>query len=411
MMNVLGNPAAARSLLPNQRPLRILHVTPSYLPAVRYGGPIRSVHGLARSLVSRGHAVHVFTSSMDGPSNLQVPENEPVEMDGVLVHYFRVPALRRLCWCPSLLRRLKREADSFDVMHLHSVFLWPTNAAARVASRVGLPYLLAPRGMLGPAVIRSKSRHVKGAWIRLFEHRTLRDAAGIHVTTELEEREIRDVNLGLAPFFCVPNSIRWPATYPSLEAGPFASLPRPYVLFLSRIDPKKGLDRLIEAWKWLPELTLLVAGNDEQGYSKELDRLARGHGVRERIRFIGPVSDASKWALFEGASMLALTSYSENFGNVVAEAMAMGCPVLVTPEVGLASLVQRSGAGIVVDGDPAGIAAAIRSLSHDIVRRRSMGESGRFAARRYLSEDAVGKQMESVYRRICETAAKARLPA
>jgi glycosyltransferase involved in cell wall biosynthesis len=119
--------------------------------------------------------------------------------------------------------------------------------------------------------------------------------------------------------------------------------------------------------------------------------------VDGRIRFIGMVSDAHKWALYENAAMFVLPSYSENFGNVVAEAMAMGCPVIVTPEVGLARLVQESGAGIVVDGDPRILAETVRTLLPDSARRRMMGERGRFTARRQLSWESAAGRMESLY--------------
>jgi glycosyltransferase involved in cell wall biosynthesis len=125
--------------------------------------------------------------------------------------------------------------------------------------------------------------------------------------------------------------------------------------------------------------------------------LAAANRVDGRIRFIGMVSDDHKWALYENAAVFVLPSYSENFGNVVAEAMAMGCPVVVTPQVGLASLVRESGAGVVVDGDPKILAEAIRALLHDAARRRLMGERGRFTARQRLSWTSVAEQMESLY--------------
>lgn len=383
-----------------QRKLRILQVVPSYYPAVRYGGPIRSVHALARSLVERGHEVQVFTSSMDGPSNLVVPEGIPVNRDGVQVRYFHVPLLRRLCWCPEMLTALKAEASGFDVMHLHSVFLWPTYAAARLAHAVGLPYLVAPRGMLGRAVIRGKSRLIKSAWIRLIEQRTLRAAAGVHVTTELEAEEIRALGLRLPRFYCVPNGVSWPEQHAPLADGPLAAFGKPYVLFLSRIDWKKGLDRLIEAWQWVPNLTLMIAGNYEKGYREMLEKLAAEHRVLDRLYFLGPVSDADKWALYENALAFVLPSYSENFGNVVAEAMAMGCPVIVTPEVGLAQLIKESGCGLVADGNPRHFARAIQSLIDSPELRRAMGERGRAAALEHLGSDSVAGEMESIYRAI-----------
>ncbi|MGH8211169.1 MAG: glycosyltransferase [Steroidobacteraceae bacterium] len=367
---------------------------------MRYGGPIRSVHSLGRALVKRGHEVHVFTSSMDGPKDLDVPLASPVNVDGVLVHYFPVRGLRRLCWCRAMRSALKRDVPSFDLLHLHSIFLWPTWAAARAAHAAGIPYVVSPRGMLGRVVIRRKSQWVKSAWIRLIEQKTLREAAGLHVTAELERDEVQALRLSLPNIFCVPNGVSWPDKHAALSAGPYADVAKPYALFLSRIDAKKGLDRLLAAWKWVPDLTLIIAGNDESGYRHTLEKIAEENQVSARIRFIGMVSDEHKWALYEHATMFILPSYSENFGNVVAEAMAMGCPVVVTPDVGLASLVRESGAGIVVDGAPRTLAEAIRTLLQDPTSRRLMGERGQLTAHRQLSWESVASRMESVYQDI-----------
>jgi len=384
--------------------MKILQIVPSYYPAVRYGGPIRSVHSLATALVGIGHEVHVFTSSMDGPTDLDVPEETPVNLDGVLVRYFRVPFLRRLCWCPSMAVALKSEVSSFDVVHLHSVFLWPTWAAARIAQSSGVPFLVSPRGMLGPEVIRRKSGFVKSAWIRLIEQRTLRESAAVHITSDLEGEEIRSLGLKLPRLCCIPNGVSIPANYSAMENGPFAQLPLPYALFLSRISWKKGLDRLIKSWKWVPDLTLVIAGNDEENYLPQLAALAGSEGVSDRVRFIGEVSDEHKWALYESATLFVLPSYSENFGNVVAEAMAVACPVVVTKEVGLASLVLETGAGAVADGEPAMLAKVINELRGDEVRRRSCGLAGQRAVKAKLSWDAVAAQIDRIYQSVTQNA-------
>lgn len=400
MLQITQAPAIAPRLAARDGKLRILHVVPTYFPAVRYGGPIRSVHALARALSERGHDVHVYTSSVDGPNDLPVRHGEAVDLDGVHVRYFRVPCVRRLYWCPTLASALRRQIDDFDVVHLHSVFLWPTWAAARIARQAGVPYVLSPRGMLGSEVIRRKSRLVKTAWIRLIEQRTLREAAAVHVTAEIERSEVQGLGLSTPRIHSIPNGVSWPASHGGLAEGPFHDIERPYALFLSRIDAKKGLDRLIAAWKWVPELTLIIAGNDERGYRAHLERLAAANRVESRVRFVGMVSDEHKWALYEHAAMFVLPSYSENFGNVVAEAMAMGCPVIVTPEVGLASLVRESGAGLVVDGAPRALAESIRALLQDASRRRLMGERGRCTARQQLSWKSAASRMETLYRGI-----------
>jgi len=124
--------------------VRILHVVPTYLPAWRHGGPILAVHGLAKALVARGHEVTVFTTDIHGAGRLDVPLATPVGIDGVTVWYFPVATPRRLYRSPAMGVALGRRMLATDLVHLHSVFLWPTYAAARAAERAGVPYLLAP---------------------------------------------------------------------------------------------------------------------------------------------------------------------------------------------------------------------------------------------------------------------------
>jgi glycosyltransferase involved in cell wall biosynthesis len=377
--------------------VHVLQVIPAYHPAVRYGGPIRSVHELSASLVRRGHEVHVFTTNVDGPDDVDAPLDRPMAIDGVQVHYFAVPLLRRLYFCPAMDRRLRETIGSFDVVHLHSLFLWPTWSAAREAQRAGVPYVVSPRGMLVGELIRRRNRWLKWTWIHLIERHSLARAAALHATSDLEAAEAQALGLALPGITCVPNGVRWPQRPLPLERGPFAHIPRPYVLFLSRINWKKGLDRLISAWRWVPELHLVIAGNDEESYRPRLEAEARSHGIDGRIHFVGPVRDEHKWALYENADVFVLPSYSENFGNVVAEAMAMSCPVVVTPEVGLAELVRAAGAGVVTSGEPRALAQTVCALHSDCARRRAMGAAGRRLVVERLSWAAVAQQMERLY--------------
>ena len=249
-------------------------------------------------------------------------------------------------------------------------------------------------------VIRHKNRLIKTAWISLIEGKTLRESAAVHVTSDFERTEMQCLGLRLPQICCVPNGVTSPSDHLRLEHVPFAELRRPYVLFLSRINWKKGLDRLIKSWKWVSDLTLVIAGNDEEGYRSQLVALAKSEGVLNRVHFIGHVSDEHKWALYENALMFVLPSYSENFGNVVAEAMAVACPVIVTKEVGLASFVLETGSGVVVDGEPALLAQAINELGGDEAKRRQLGAAGRNAVRTHLLWGAVGNRICELYRSV-----------
>lgn len=379
--------------------MKILHVVATYLPAVRYGGPIRSVHGLCVALVSLGHEVHVFTTNVDGSGNSDVLLCQPLVIDGVNVWYFPSRFLRRLFWASQMKEALAREIPGFDVVHLHSVFLWPTWAAARIAERFRIPYVVSPRGMMVKSLVRRKSTLVKWLWIKLIEHRTLTSAQAVHVTTRKELDGIREFGFDIPPALIVPNGVDGPE-----HESPRDSVTRgedqKYVLFLGRINWKKGLDRLIRAWEYVPDRKLLIAGNDEEAHQREMEQLSESLGVAGRVRFIGMVEGDAKWSLFRRAELFVLPSYSENFGIAVLEAMLMACPVVVTPEVGLAEAVADSGAGLVTAGDPVSLAATIVELLNDAERRREMGSRGRRLASINYGWRDLAKQMVSGYERI-----------
>ena len=377
--------------------MRILHVIPTYVPAWRYGGPIIAVHGLCRALVRRGHEVHVFTTSVDGPVDLDVPLGTPVDLDGVSVRYFASRHLRRLYWSPPLGAALKARLPDYDLVHLHSVFLWPTWAAARAARRAGRPYVVSPRGMLVRALVTRKSWLAKALWIRLVERNTIRHAAAVHATSALEREQLGRFGFALPHTEVIPNGVELETGALSPDSSVSVPVDRPYLLFLGRVNWKKGLDRLIPALTLVPDVNLVVAGNDEENYRPVLEVLAAREGVRGRVHFVGPVYGQDKQLLLRGALALVLPSYSENFGNVVLEAMAAGCPAVVTEEVGLADVVRSSGAGVVTGGTPEALGIALQRLTADAEARRAMGEKGRRIVATDYSWDSVASRMEALY--------------
>jgi glycosyltransferase involved in cell wall biosynthesis len=381
--------------------LRILHVVPTYLPAWRHGGPVLAAHGLCKALAARGHEVTVFTTNVHGDGELDVTLEESVPIDGVAVRYFAVRPPRRLYFAPGLRKALRERIAGFDVVHLHSVFLWPTSAAARSAERAGVPYVLSPRGMLVPELMRSRGRWRKSVWMLLAERRTIERAAALHATSPLEGREASRLGFSLPPVFVVPNGID---TAPGTGNGSALSSSvrklvegGSFLLFLGRLSWKKGLDRLIPAMTRVPGAVLAVAGNDEEDLRPALERLARETGVADRISFLGPVHGADKTALLQQATALVLPSYSENFGNVVLESWAAGRPVVVTPEVGLAEVVRDADAGVVARGD---LGEVLRDLLMDPERIEAMGRRGAAAVRERFAWPTVAQEMERIYERI-----------
>jgi len=386
--------------------LKIVQVVASYLPAVRYGGTIVSVHGLCRALVARGHEVDVFTTSVDGPGDSPVVHGEPVPIDGVRVWYFRSRRLRRVFYAPHLAAALRQRLATTDIVHTHAVYLWPLWAAGRAARHAGVPYVVSPRGMLEKELIERKSALWKSALIGFVEKQHLEGAAAIHVTSARERDELERFGFDLPPLFEVANGVdeARPATGEAASPAIAAVLGRgPFVLFLGRVNWKKGLDRLIAAMREAPSVGLVIAGNDEEGYWPALARQASASGVGDRVTYVGPAHGADKAALLRMASALILPSYSENFGNVVLEAMAAGRPAIVTPEVGLAPIVSESGAGWVVDGDPAALGAKIAEVVAQPEIADRAGRAGRALVHERFSWHQVAGQMEQVYQHAMRT--------
>lgn len=386
--------------------MNVLHVVPSYLPAYRYGGPIVSVHNLCRSQVELGQSVTVCTTSMDGPEDLDVNTDAPVIVDGVNVRYCAVDSVprglsRRLYRSRSMADYLDTAVAAADIVHLHSVYLWPTWYAARQARKRGKPYVISPRGMLVADLIRQRNRWVKLAWLHTIEKTNLRNAAAIHFTSERERQDARQFVPEQLAQFIVPNGIQpqLPETTVIRDSD--------HIIYLGRINWKKGLDRLLKAVAQCADVRLTVAGNDEEGYLAHLQQLVEQLGISNRVAFIGFVDDARKSELLQQASLLALCSDNENFGNVVLEAMAAACPVVVTEGVGAAELVIKHDAGLVVKPESDAIASAIKQLIGDETMRKTLGQHAREAAADCYNWQTIAESMINEYQAVLRNTAKA----
>ena len=381
--------------------MRVLHVVPTYLPAVRYGGPIRSVHALCRALAADGHDIHVFTTSVDGTADSDVPLARPVDLDGVKVSYFPSRMLRRLYWSPPMARALATSVASFDVVHLHAVYLWPIWAGARAARAEGVPYVISPRGMLVPELIRRKSRWVKGAWIALVERSNLEAAAAIHTTSSAEAGHLLGFGWELPAVVTIPHGVDDPpppSVAPLSDDIAAAVTQGPFVLAFGRLSWEKALDRLIAALPQVPTARVVMAGDDTDGYAASLAAQARAAGVDSRLTIVARhVEGADKEALFGAARMFAVTSLSENFGLAAFEAMRRGVPVMATPNVGMSEIVRESGAGRVVDASPESIAAGIAAMLDDPAGSRAMGAAGRAHVAAHYGWRTIARRMSDLY--------------
>jgi glycosyltransferase involved in cell wall biosynthesis len=377
--------------------VKILHVVPTYVPAWRYGGPIHSVHGLCAALARRGHEVTVATTNVDGPKTSNVPICVPVPMDGITVRYFPSPYLRRIYYSRSMRSFFANEIRTFDLIHTHSVFLWPTSEAARWARRYEMPYVVSPRGMLVGDLIESRSKFAKRVWMQFFERRNISGASAVHCTSPLETSAMLSLRLEPRKVLEIPNGVAATCTTSSLTDQPEFPLPSRYVLYLGRVNWKKGLNETVASLAEAPGVNLVIAGNDEENLAPALRSLAATLGVSDRVFMVGFVDGSAKSWLLANAVALVLASRSENFGNAAAESMAHGTPVILSGGVGLTDFVRMYGGGLIVDRNPTSIAAAIRRLWSDDWLRKELSAQAHLAVQQHLSWDAIAARFETEY--------------
>ena len=320
-----------------------------------------------------------------------MPLRQPVQRDGVAVTYFPCRRLRRLYRAGDLGRALREHAADYDVIHAHSVFLWPTWAAASAALAAKRPYVMSPRGMLVPELIAARSAWAKWLWIRAIERKNLSAAAAIHVTSDGEAQHLARAGLALSSVRIVPNGVDLPA----ISDRP--RLPRA-IVYLGRLSWKKNLEALIDAVAALAGVSLILAGPDDEGLTAPLRAHADRVGLRHRVEFRGPVDQAAKSLLLAESACLVLPSLNENFGNVVIEAMAHECPVVVTPDVGAREVVEESGAGeTATDTSAFAIALAIARILDAPAAAHAAGVRGRRYVSERLTWPAVAARMVTVY--------------
>jgi glycosyltransferase involved in cell wall biosynthesis len=361
--------------------MRILHVIGWLAP--RYGGTSEVVLQYYRSLSARGHQVDILTTNIDGAGVLEIATGRPVAFDGVTATFHELARPRRFLTSWSLVADLRDRVESYDVVHIHNLYRFHTLAAASVARRHGVPYVLQVHGSLNPAT-RARHRRLKDGYHRLIEDRDINGAALVLCTSQAEERAIRELGYSV-PTMVVPlgvdvAALRVPADVSGFRAR-LAIDPRARVItFLGRISHGKGADVPVrgfaEVAASMESVHLVIAGPDDLGIAAG-ETAAIGNGsVRDRISCIGTIGLAEKRALLQASSALVLPSTGENFGLAVAEAMAVGCPVIVCSGVALQETIALVGAGIVAERNVASIAAALRTVIENPEDAARMGAAG-----------------------------------
>lgn len=299
-------------------------------------------------------------------------------------------------------RRQLIGAVSPDVIHIHGLWSPYLAAFAEAAIRHGIPYIVAPHGMLEEWSLQVRSIR-KTMALRSYQGRILAHAACMHATSAMEAQSLRRLGI-VAPIFIVPNAVAEPLAV----VEPPATDSKRVLLFLSRLHEKKGLDMLLAAWNDLrpPAWRLLIAGSGEPRYVERLHRFCESHQIPD-VEFIPHAEGSTRELVFKRAAAFVLPTYSENFGNVVAEALIRGLPVLTTTGTPWADLATH-GCGWYIEPTLEALKAALtKVLATDPQTLAQMGERGRAYAVTRFSLSAIRQELLGMYQTAIQTGRQA----
>ena len=386
--------------------VRVLHVIASVAP--RYGGPSTAIWPMTAALREVcGFTVEIAATDADGAAGRLTMQDLPAARAGT-VHLFKRDWSESFKYSHELGRWLQEHAPDYDVIEAHGHWNYPIVASCRAAHRAGVPYILRPCGMLSGYTWR-KSRLKKRIFWWMAERTNVLRAAGFHVTSREEREEV--LRLGVTvPVEIIPPGIENEAWVAPVDSGwlrrqcPQAG-DRPIVLFLSRLHPKKGIiDFLLPAFaKLQTDAYLAMAGGEDPhapGYAKTVEKEIHRLGLRDHCQLLGQIPPQQRWQAFDGATLFILPSHTENFGFVVAEAMARGSPVIVTTGVQFAEHVTASEGGTIVPTDAAVIASTLDSWLADLPRLKKTGESGRDYIRETFTWRKTAEHLATLYQHV-----------
>ncbi|MEO1093284.1 MAG: hormogonium polysaccharide biosynthesis glycosyltransferase HpsP [Cyanobacteria bacterium J06638_28] len=390
------------------QPLKVLQIVPSI--SLVYGGPSQMVRGFSQALVTAGAEVTVVTTDSNGDVDeapLAVPLAEPVAEEDYTVWYFRCSPFRRYKFSLGLLRWLWQHAADYDIAHIHALFSPVSSTAAAILRQQGLPYLLRPLGTLDPADLQKK-KQLKQLYAAVLERPNLAEAAAIHFTSE-QEASVSERFGTHTPGLVLPLGVTpLPPPQTEIDVRSQFGIPRdrPILLFMSRLDPKKGIELLIPALETLQQeglnfhLMLCGANPQDRQYEQTIHAQIENSSLSNQATLTGFVAGDLKAALLNTADVFVLPSYYENFGIAVAEAMLAGLPVVISDQVHIWETIQRDQAGWICQCSQASLTNQLREALNSSVERQQRGHNAQRCAQKNYSWHAIAEQAIASYHSI-----------
>ena len=388
--------------------MRILHLTPYYVPAYAFGGVVRSVEGMATSQVKRGHDVTILTTdALDQRRRYLGSSDEMIDGARVLRRANVWPWLRgrlNLSTPRSMKRTAEAHLPTVDIVHIHEFRTLENLLVAPVAARLGKPIVLSPHGTLNLATGRSG---LKTVWDRLLSPGLALRVDHVVALSEAERAEAENLwrRFGKRQrptrFSVVPNGVDPPEFDHRQLAADFRERyhlgEAPIILFMGRLQKRKGVNVLIESFQAaaVEDARLLIVGPDE-GMLPTLTALADGD---PRVVFTGYLEGEARLGALAAGDVFALPATGEGQPMAALEAMAAGMPVVLSPGCHLGEA-EAAGAGYVVEASAAAFAEKLNLLLEEPALRQAMGQRGRRLIAERFSWERVAVALEDVYVRL-----------
>lgn len=358
-------------------------------------GTTQIIWNLCRVAADEGHNPSILYLTNRGIDTWTSPDPR--------IRTYPCPVTRNRSWgfSPAFHRTLKELGPYANVLHVHSNWLYINLSAAGLALRHNVPLIISPQGALDPWCLRHHAVRKFLYW-HLVERRLMETASAIHVVSDFEHANVHVMNVH-TPCHVIPNGASVPATMQNRQAARrLLNVPDDafVVLFLARLNPKKGLDLLLRAASEIPSsipLHLLIAGGDGgSGYRQQLARMATPLEQLKRITWLGQVSGDVKTAAFAAANVYCLPSHAEGMPVSVLEAMAHGCPVLISDACHIPE-VESAGAGFLIERSPEAIRSRILELARNPAACTEMSANARTLVDTRFNWTRIGRDMLSLY--------------
>ncbi len=381
--------------------MRVLHVIPSV--ALAHGGPSQAISMFEQACRKQGIGIETITTDDDGPGrHKDIAETGIAENNTAARHYFRKNFdFYKVSF--SLALWLWKNSSRYDIIHIHALFSFTSTAATIIARLKKVPYIIRPLGTLNHYGRQQRRPWLKMLSIKFLEGPAIRHAAAMHFTSVAEQQEVE--SLGIPMQSCVLPLALNPIEIKHSQAltNKFPILVnQPYILFMSRLDPKKNIEGLLQAFikvqATMPnKMKCVIAGDGSPMYVASLKKYSEENAIAEHIVWTGHLQADEKNAALADAMMFVLPSYSENFGIAAAEALSAGLPCVLSHGVALAAEAEAAGAAIMVSIEASNIAVAILKLIQDTPLRNQMGARAKAFADSQYSMLAMGQGLQKLY--------------